>query len=63
MQSWGSSDTSDRSCDPLAAYAATLPQMPVAVYCHYCEDGLELAGVDVRHLAAMLFAGEAGCTA
>ncbi|MCR5169935.1 MAG: hypothetical protein K6C33_05675 [Desulfovibrio sp.] len=25
VQSWGSSDTSDRSCDPLAAYAATLP--------------------------------------
>ena len=44
----------------MRAYAATLPQMPVAVYCHYCEEGLELAGVDVRHLAAMLFAGEAG---
>ena len=44
----------------MRAYAATLPHMPVAVYCHYCEEGLELAGVDVRHLAAMLFAGEAG---
>ena len=43
----------------MRAYAATLPQMPVAVYCHYCEEGLELAGVDVRHLAALLFAGDA----
>ena len=44
----------------MRAYAAALPQLPVAVYCHYCEKGLKLAGVDVRHLAALLFAGDAG---
>jgi hypothetical protein len=43
----------------MRAYAAALPQLPVAVYCHYCEEGLELAGADVRHLAALLCAGDA----
>ncbi len=30
----------------------------VVTYCHYCQEGLELDGVNVRHLASLLFEPE-----
>ena len=39
---------------------SALPQLPAADCCQGCDEGLELAGIGVRHLAALLFAGETG---
>lgn len=47
--------TSEEQKANMLSYAATLPALPVVTYCHYCFEGLELAGIDTRHLAAMLF--------
>lgn len=44
----------------MRTYAAALLQLPAAVCCQGCKEELELAGIDMRHLAALLFASETG---
>lgn len=36
-------------------YCAGIPTDRVAAYCHYCTEGLELGGKNVRHLALLIF--------
>lgn len=36
-------------------YGSRLSENVVVAYCHYCQEGLELGGVHVRHLASLLF--------
>lgn len=42
----------------MRAYCERFHGEPVAAYCHYCVEGLELGGARARHLAALLFEGQ-----
>ena len=39
-------------------YCGRFATKQVVAYCHYCVEGLELGGVDARHLASLLFEPE-----
>lgn len=36
-------------------YCAGIPVDKIVAYCHYCAEGLELGGKNVKHIASLLF--------
>jgi hypothetical protein len=50
--------TLDEQKQLMEDYCSRLNENDVVAYCHYCQEGLELGGVNVRHLASLLFEPE-----
>lgn len=47
--------TKEQQISLMQEYCKQFTTEKVVAYCHYCVEGLELGGVDVKHLGSLLF--------